>query len=283
SGALGVGTTMNVISDLETASSILVLAERRGRAAVRSSGKPGSKIGARPALIASTRAALASTPTTLNPLAAKQAAIGKPSFPSPTTERVLMLSLPPPGASHRLRREAEVPAEAPLEPPEQRSRHPAEVPGLDIAILHVVGNTIGENMFSPDVLHPESGSLEQLPPAAPAVRVSDGAPRLSLRIPGDQGIKAPSPAPAFGNHDPEDLPRVPVVHHDFYGAPRPGVATDFTDDAIRMGRVMDDAEGVHQVVRGDRQEPAQFLGVALVKLDPVLESIDLGAQARHFQ
>jgi hypothetical protein len=85
-GSEGVATTMNVVSVEATACATSEVAVSRLPAMRIVSASSGSNTGGRPARIASTFAASASTPTTVNPLAANAAAIGAPSLPSPTTE-----------------------------------------------------------------------------------------------------------------------------------------------------------------------------------------------------
>src|SRR5580658_7779333 len=84
--------------------------------------------------------------------------------------------------SYCLCRNTEVPAEVPLKPPICRRRHPAEVNNFSVAVLHVIGNAIRENMVHTDVRHSKAMALEQLACSALRVRISNGASSLGFGI-----------------------------------------------------------------------------------------------------
>jgi len=50
-----------------------------------------------------------------------------------------------------------------------------------------------------------------------------------------------------------------------------------------MRRVMDDAKGIHQIVRSGRNELGQSFGIRFDKLDTVLQTKDLRTLPREFE
>src|SRR5262245_18509989 len=84
---LGVPTQIRDRSDSATAWSLEVVARRRPAPTTswRSSGRPGSMIGEAAWLIMETFSALTSTPTTVCPAFARQAAVTHPTYPRPNT------------------------------------------------------------------------------------------------------------------------------------------------------------------------------------------------------
>src|SRR5262250_1610989 len=84
---LGVPTQISEMSDSAIACSLEVVARRRPEPTTsrKRSGRPGSTIGDVAALIIATFSALTSTPTTVWPAFARQAAVTHPTYPRPNT------------------------------------------------------------------------------------------------------------------------------------------------------------------------------------------------------
>jgi hypothetical protein len=147
-----------------------------------------------------------------------------------------------------------VPAEAAFEGAEERLRHPAEVRPFHIAILNVVRDTIGKDVLDLSFKDAKTVAFEELPAFAARISVGDGAACLRFRVFRDKVLQIPELAAAVGEQNPCDFVGTAMVDHDFEDRAGAGVLTELVEDDIGMRSVVDDAEGVDEIVRLDGSE-----------------------------
>ena len=90
----------------------------------------------------------------------------------------------------------------PLQPAEERLGHPAEIPDLDIAVLDVVRDAIGEDVIHPHLRDPKAVSLQQGPCLLTGKRIGDRAACLGFGVLRHQFLQPPELALAVGEYDP---------------------------------------------------------------------------------
>src|SRR5690349_3577145 len=137
-----------------------------------------------------------------------------------------------------------MPAEEALEGAEEGLRHPAEIPDHLVAVFHVFGNNIREDMIGEGVRNAEAVILQPLTAAGAGIAISDRAARLGLGIIRDQPVELPELALAVSGYNPKDFPGPAVVDHDLQHGVRAGVLAELLQHFFRMRGVMDDAEGI---------------------------------------
>jgi hypothetical protein len=172
-----------------------------------------------------------------------------------------------------------VPTEAALEGAEERLGHPAEVGLFHIAILDVVGNAVGKNVVDANFADAEAVAFEELPAFATRVGVGNWTAGLRFRVFGDEVRELPELAAALGEQNPGDFVGAAMIDHDFDGRAGASVLAKLIEDGIGVRRVVDDAEGVDEVVRLDRNKARELFGVAGIEADVVLKAEQGGASA----
>src|SRR3990172_2110506 len=217
---------MYVTSESATAASRSVVACSRPSASANNPCRPGSYTGARPARMSSTLSPSASTPRTANPRAARQAAIGVPSFPSPTTQR--RSGVPSAGCGRsmpclRYRRHAEMPTQVRLQPAKERPRHRLEVPRALVFVPDVLRDPVREDVLDEELADPEAVPGDQVTHLTTRVGQCHRRTLLRLRVARGQVAHLPDLPPAVPEDDLQDLPREAVIDHQLQDRPRAAV------------------------------------------------------------
>lgn len=173
-----------------------------------------------------------------------------------------------------------MPTEAALEGAKQRFRHPPKVRLFDIAILHVVGDAIRENVLDLYAIHAEAVVFQEPASFPPGIGVGHRTAGLCFGVFSHQLREFPEASFAFSQQDASHFVRPTMVDHDFEDRTRTGVVAELAEDSLRVGRVVDDAKGIDEVVRLDREKGRKLLGVARTKTNALLQAENGSALAR---
>src|SRR5262249_56496823 len=85
----------------------------------------------------------------------------------------------------------------------------------------------------------------------------------------DELVGLPEIALAVFEDHPEDLPGAAVVDHDLQRGSRTCIGASLLEYSFWVWRVMDYAKGVDELVRLNRNEAGELLGVAVVEGDVI--------------
>src|ERR1019366_10377456 len=122
-------------------------------------------------------------------------------------------------------------------------------------------------------------------PAAFGARTTIGhrTPGLRFRVIRHQPVQLPElPLPVY-QQNPENLPGPAVIDHDLDGALRRHILADLIEHAVGIGRMVNHAERVDQVVRLHGDGFAEPFGVRLDEPYAVFQPEDFGALAGEFE
>src|SRR5437763_6891543 len=93
---------------------------------------------------------------------------------------------------------------------------------------------------------------------ATAIGVSDGAPRLGFRVFSDEVRQLPELAFAFGEQNPGYFVGTAMVDHDFDDRAVVSIPTQLLENEIGARSVVNDTEGIDQIVGLDRDKTREF-------------------------
>src|SRR4249920_1087043 len=142
-----------------------------------------------------------------------------------------------------------MPAQRSLQRAEPAARQPLEIPMLTIAVIDVIGGSIGENVFYIDPIDGESIRFEQPLGVPVAVSVSHWTAGLGFGVPGHDFVGIPKASLSLQRHDPEHFPGIAIINHQLQSALRGEIRPQLSQDPFWMRTMMDHAEGIDKIIR----------------------------------
>ncbi len=156
---------------------------------------------------------------------------------------------------------------------EERLRHPAEIPDPLVPILHVVRNAVRKDVIHLGLGHAEAVLFEQTPARGARITVRDRAAGSALpsyrQSAGRASRTAPCRTRTGSTSTFQDHRLYTMILTVLSGVTYLRICSMH---ALRMRRVVNDAEGIDQIVFLHRHVVAKILGVGLEEPDAVFQS-----------